>query len=289
MIVVVTGCRSGFGRLVAVDAARRGHTVIAGLRDLATAGDLRAAAQGLDVHPVQLDVTDPAQIRQVVDDTLARHGRIDALVNNAGVALGGALEQLDEDELRHVLEVNVVAVWAMTKAVLPAMRAQGAGTVVNLSSVSGLVAMPGLGAYATSKFALEGMSEAWRHELAPFGVRVVLLEPGPFRTDIWGRNRSLARHALDADSPYAPYVRALERAVVSVAQDRAEDPTIVSRAILDALEAPHPPLRRVLGRAAWIRLGAKRYLPERAYEAIVQRLIRPNAADREDGADQADR
>jgi NAD(P)-dependent dehydrogenase (short-subunit alcohol dehydrogenase family) len=144
---------------------------------------------------------------------------------------------------------------------------------VNVSSVSGLVALPGLGAYATSKFALEGMSEAWRHELATFGIRVVLVEPGPFRTDIWGRNRNLARHALDPDGPYAPLVGAVEQTIRKVAQDRAEDPDVVARAIVDLVEHPRPALRHVLGRAAWLRLGAKRWLPSRVYEAAVQRVV----------------
>lgn len=273
MIVLVTGCRSGFGLLVAVEAARRGHTVYAGLRDLGTAGDLRRASEGLDVRPVQLDVTVEAERQSVVQAILAEHGRIDGLVNNAGRALGGPLETLDEDELRDLLDVNVLAPWALAKAVLPAMRAQGSGVIVNVSSVSGLMAMPGLGAYATSKFALEGMSEALWHEVAPFGVRVVLVEPGPFKTDIWGRNRTLSRHALDPESPYASFVQRLERLVHGMAQDRAEDPEIVSRKVVDLLTSGGRRLRYVMGKASWIRLGAKRALPERIYGAVLQRLI----------------
>lgn len=278
MIVLVTGCRSGFGLLTAVEAARRGHTVFAGLRDPATADGLRVAASGLDVTPVALDVTHGSDIDAVVSRILGEHGRIDALVNNAGVALGGALEQIDEDELRKVLDVNVVGLWALTRACLPAMRAQRSGTIVNVGSVSGLVAMPGLGAYATSKFALEGMTEAWRHELLPFGIRMTVVEPGPFKTDIWGRNRALSRHALDPDSPYAPMVGKLEAAVSAIAQDRAEDPQIVADAICDLIETPgNLPAQKLLGRAGWLRVGAKRVLPRRLYEALVQRAIRPEA------------
>lgn len=275
MVLLITGCRSGFGLLTAVEAARRGHTVYAGLRDLDTAEGLVAASEGLDVTPVQLDVTVAAEREAVVARIVQEQGRLDGLVNNAGIALGGALEWLDEDELRKVIEVNVMAVWAMTNAVLPTMRAQRSGTIVNVSSVSGLMAMPGLGAYATSKFALEGMSEAWRQELRPFGVRVVLVEPGPFKTDIWGRNRTLSRRALDPDGPYAPFITHLENAVVAVAQDRAEDPEVVSRAITNLLEHPDPALRHVLGRSAWIRLAAKRFLPTWVMERIIQRLVAP--------------
>lgn len=273
MVVLVTGCRSGFGLLVACELGRRGHTVYAGLRDPETANELVAAARGLDVRPIALDVVDGAQRQAAVATILAEHGRIDALVNNAGVALGGPLETLDEDELRRVIDVNVIAPWALTNAVLPAMRAAGRGVIVNVSSVSGLVAMPGLGAYATSKFALEGMSEALWHEVRPFGVRVVLVEPGPFKTDIWGRNRTLSRRALDPDSPYAPFVARLEKLVHGIAQDRAEDPALVARVIADHVERPPAWLRQILGRAAWLRVGAKRWLPERAYAAVISRAL----------------
>ncbi len=273
MIVLVTGCRSGFGLGVAVEAARRGHTVYAGLRDLSTDAELRAAAGSLDVRPIQLDVVDAVQRQAAVDQIVATHGRIDALVNNAGVALGGPLETIDEDELRNVLEINVIAPWALCCAVLPTMRAQRSGVIVNVGSVSGLVAMPGLGAYATSKFALEGMTEALWHEARAFGVHVELVEPGPFKTDIWGRNRSLSRRALDPDSPYAPFVVKLEQMVHGIAQDRAEDPAIVNRAIVDLIERPDGRLRHVLGRAAWIRIGARNWLPEAVYGAIVGRVL----------------
>lgn len=278
MVVLVTGCRSGFGKGIALEAARRGHTVYAGLRDPSTGGDLMEAAAGLDVRPIALDVTDRAQIHAAVATILAEQGRIDALVNNAGQALGGPLETLDEDELRGLIDLNVLSVWALTCEVLPAMRAQRSGIIVNLSSVSGLMAMPGLGAYAASKFALEGMSEAWRHELAPFGIRLFLVEPGPFKTDIWGRNRNLSRRALDADSPYAPFVRNLEQVVMAVAQDRAEDPAIVERFVADLLDRPPAKLRHVLGRASWIRLAAKALLPDPWLAAVIQRAVRPRSA-----------
>jgi NAD(P)-dependent dehydrogenase (short-subunit alcohol dehydrogenase family) len=275
MVVLVTGCRSGFGLGIAVEAARRGHIVYAGLRDPGTGDALAAASAGLDVRPIALDVTDRAQIDAAVARMLAEHGRIDALVNNAGRALGGPLETIDEDELRDLLDVNVVAPWALTRAVLPAMRAQGSGTVVMISSVSGRMALPGLGAYACSKFALEGLSEAWRHELAPFGVRLFLVEPGPFRTDIWGRNRALSRRAADPDSPYASFVARLEAVVTRAAEDRAEDPAVVVRYVAELLDRPPRRLRHLLGRASALRVAARSILPDPWLAAIVQRMLAP--------------
>ena len=176
MIVLCTGCRSGFGLLIAVTAARAGHTVYAGLRDLETQADLVKLAGNLDVRPVQLDVTNAEERETVVREIVEEHGRLDALINNAGRALGGFIEQIAEDELRRLFDVNVFAAWELTKTCLPHLRASRDGIVINITSMAGRQAMPSLGGYAGSKFALEGITEALRHEMRPFGVRVVLVE-----------------------------------------------------------------------------------------------------------------
>ncbi|MBX2802520.1 MAG: SDR family NAD(P)-dependent oxidoreductase, partial [Myxococcales bacterium] len=152
-VVLITGCGSGFGRLAALEAARRGHIVYAGLRSMSSASDLRAAATGLDVIPLPLDVTVAEQRTAAVERILTEQGGLDGLVNNAGVALGGFLEDVDEDEIRHLFEVNVFGAWALTKACLPALRQADRATVVMISSLSAVMALPGLGAYAASKFA----------------------------------------------------------------------------------------------------------------------------------------
>lgn len=273
MILLVTGARSGFGKLAVIEAAQRGHTVYASLRDLDTAGPLREAAAGLDVIPVQLDVTRSEERQAVVAQIMENHGRIDGLVNNAGVALGGFLEEIDEDELRKQFEVNVFGLWALTRLVLPTMRDQRSGTIVNLSSVSGRMALPGLGAYAASKHAVEGMSESWRAELAPWGIRVVLIEPGPFKTDIFERNRWITRNSDNADSPYAPMTRRLWALFEDTAKGQAEDPAVVVERICDVLEAKHPTLRHPLGKSARLRLAARWALPGTAWEKIVRRVV----------------
>jgi NAD(P)-dependent dehydrogenase (short-subunit alcohol dehydrogenase family) len=276
--VLVTGCRSGFGLGIAVGAARAGYTVYAGLRDLDTGGRLREASEGLTVHPLQLDVTRPAQREAAVERILAEQGRLDALVNNAGIALGGFLEQVEEDELRRIFDVNVIGAWAMTRACLPAMRAAGGGTVVQISSMSGRMALPGLGAYAGTKFALEGLSEAWRHELRPFGIHVVLIEPGAYRTDIFGRNRTLCRHAKDPESPYAPWMEPLDRLFAKVVDRIARDPQEVVDRVLAVLQDPHPPLRVPLGPLARPRDKLRQLMPfglmELAFSQTMRRLRR---------------
>lgn len=272
MIVLITGCGSGFGLLSAVEAARRGHTVYAGLRDLDTAEPLRRAAGDLPVHPVQLDVTSAAQREAVVARILAEQGRLDGLVNNAGIAIGGFLEQLDEDELRRMHEVNYFAAVALTRTALPALRA-ARGIVISVTSMAGRAASPSLGGYAASKFALEGAMEAWRHELRPFGVRVTLVEPGPYKTDIFSRNRVVGRNVHDPQSPYAPLVAAVEGTLEANADGRMGDPMEVARLIVDLLAAPAPALRYPLGPLSTLRLTLRALLPWRAYEAVVARAI----------------
>ena len=273
MVVVVTGARSGIGREICVAAAARGHVVYAGLRDPSTGGELLSRATG-DVRPLPLDVTDAAQRDAAIARIVAEEGRIDALVNNAGVALGGVLEEVDEDELRRVLDVNVVATWAMTRAVLPVMRARRAGRIVNVSSASGRMAIPCLGVYATSKFALEGMSEAMRHELRPWGVDVVLVEPGAYATDIWTRNRTLSRSASRTDSPYGAYRAAVDAFVSDYSTRNMRPPAEVGAYIVDLLEARgRPRLRHPIGPGARMRELAVRLLPFGLIERVVDRAV----------------
>ena len=273
-IVLVTGCRSGFGLHIARDAARAGHTVYAGLRDPNTADALLAETRGLDVTPIALDVTDAAQREAAVARVLAERGRLDALINNAGVALGGPLEMVEEDELRRVFEVNVFGLWALTRACLPAMRANARGRIINISSMSGRHALPLLGAYASSKFALEGMSEAWRHELRPLGVDVVLVEPGAYRTDIFGRNRTLARRAGD-EPAYLPLIERIDALFAKTVDRTARDPREVSRLVVKLLTARSPALRYALGPGTTLRNVALRVLPGRAVEGVMRMVVRP--------------
>jgi NAD(P)-dependent dehydrogenase (short-subunit alcohol dehydrogenase family) len=272
MIVLVTGCRSGFGQNIALRAARAGHTVYAGLRDPATAGPLVEAAAGLPLHPIALDVVNPAQREAAIARIMQEQGRIDALINNAGVAIGGPLEDLEEDEVRNVFEVNVFGVWALTNLVLPHMRAQRSGIIQNISSVSGRTALPGMGAYAASKHALEGMTEALRVEVSPFGIRVVIIEPGPYKTDILGRNRALGRKAIRPDSPYAD-LSARADALFAKVSASAEDPEDVAKRCVELLTDTAPALRHPMGKSAHMRLFARWALPDGVLEAIVKTAL----------------
>jgi len=275
VVTLVTGCRSGFGLLTAVAAGRAGHTVYAGLRDLSTAGALREACQGLDVHPVQLDVTDPAQREAVIADIEARHGALDALVNNAGIMIGGAVEEFSEEELRRLFEVNLFGLWALTRRTLPAMRGRGQGIIVNVSSMAGRAGAPSMGMYAASKHALNGMSEAMRLELYPHGVRVTLVEPGPYRTDIFSRNLQVCAAAQAADSPYREMLDATE-AIAEAVHRRAGDPQEVADRIVALIADPNPPLWNPMGPSTWPRRLLRWLLPGRGYEALIRWLVYRN-------------
>ncbi len=271
MVVLITGARSGFGLRSARAIAQRGHRVYAGLRDPATGQALRDATEGLDVHPIALDVTDLPQVQSALSTIREREGRLDALVNNAGVALGGFLEQLDDDEVQRLFAVNVRGVHRVTREALPMLRASR-GSVVMVSSMSGLSALPGLGAYASSKFALEGMAEAWRHELRPFGVRVSVVEPGPYRTDLLSRNRTVGRRVHDPESVYAPFVRRID-ALSARVEARAGDADDVARAIADLVEHSDPALRHPMGPGSLPRRLIRRFLPFRLWERALARQL----------------
>jgi NAD(P)-dependent dehydrogenase (short-subunit alcohol dehydrogenase family) len=259
-VFLITGCRSGIGLATAEAAGRAGHVVYAGLRDRATAERLVSRTRSMPVFPLQLDITKESERRAALEKIHEEQGRLDVLVNNAGVALGGFLELIDEDELRRVFEVNVFGTWALTCACLPALRAHG-GIVINVSSMSGRMAFPGLGVYAASKFALEGLSEAWRHELGLTGVRLAMVEPGAYKTDIWFRNRRLGRRARDAHPAYGDHFSVLEKAFGRVVDRLARDPREVAEKIMALAADPHPPLRNPLGGESGLRELLLRVLP----------------------------
>lgn len=272
MVILVTGCRSGFGKRIAIDAAKKGHVVYAGLRDVETAQSLRRESVGLSLIPVQLDVTVQDERHAVVSRILKEEGRLDGLVNNAGVALGGFLEQVAPDELRKVFEVNVFGLWALTNEVLPHMREVGAGKIINISSGSGFMAFPGLGAYAASKFAVEGMTEAWRHELALFGVDIYLIQPGAYATDIWGRNRTLCRRSKE-EGPYLKWAEKMDQAFQKVVNQSVRPPDEVSDRVIGLLEGPRAKFRHPMGPGTLKRRVLKGMLPFGVAEFAVRRVL----------------
>ena len=249
MVVLVTGCSSGFGLLTALAFARRGDQVFATMRNPAKAGALleAAAAENVTVEILELDVTDDHSVEVGVGKVLSAAGRVDVLVNNAGVGGRASIETFPDDLVRSIFETNVFGVLRMLRAVLPGMREQGSGAVVNVSSLAGLSPVPFNGMYAASKHALEAITEALALEVQPFGIRVSLVEPGYFRTNI-GEN-VVASTRLSDDSPYAEKEREAV-AGVTAAVARGGDPQVVADAIVEAATAEQPRLRYPLGAGA---------------------------------------
>ena len=251
-VVLVTGCSSGFGRLAALRFARSGDTVVATLRDPSPtspkAAPLHQARdeEGLAVDVVALDVTDDASVAAAVEGTLERYGRIDVLVNNAGIGIGGAVEDVADADARSVFETNVFGVARVCRAVLPSMRKTGGGVVVNVSSIAGRVSAPFGGWYSASKYALEALTEAMHFELGPFGIRVSLIEPGGFPTE-FDTNRMDA--GTMTEGPYAELAQRWEQASASLPgrDGPPADPEDVAAAIQAAATDSATPLRTLVG------------------------------------------
>jgi NAD(P)-dependent dehydrogenase (short-subunit alcohol dehydrogenase family) len=239
---LVTGASSGFGRAVTEAAVAAGDVVVATARRPAALDDLVASYPD-QVDAVALDVTDTAAIPAVVADTERRYGRLDVLVNNAGRGQVGAAEETTDQELRDLFELQLFGPAALVRAVLPGMRARGRGAIVQLSSFGGQVAYPGFSAYCATKFALEGYSEALAAEVAPLGIRVLVIEPGAFRTSFSGGG--LVESAELAD--YADTVGPTRTMIKGIDGTQPGDPAKAAAAIVHAVTAPEAPLRLPLG------------------------------------------
>jgi NAD(P)-dependent dehydrogenase (short-subunit alcohol dehydrogenase family) len=273
--VLVTGASSGIGYATVMRLARRGTIVFAGVRRQADA-ELVAREGGVNVRPLILDVTDSASIaRARTAVSRAQDVALAGLVNNAGVAVAGPLEILPLEALRRQFDVNFFAAIEMTQAFLPMLR-ETRGRIVNISSIGGKLAAPFVGAYASSKFALEAASDALRLELRPFGIAVVLVEPGAVKTPIWQRSAEASLHVFDrvasgAREPYAQMIDNVQR--LSAKMDESGiPPERVAQVIERALFSAHPRARYLVGRDARVRLMVAR-LPDGLRDRIVAAVV----------------
>ena len=274
-ISLITGSSSGFGLLTSIELAKAGFSVVATMRDLGRRErlDQAAAAAGvtaqLDVRA--LDVTNFAAIPGFVDGVVRDYGRLDVLVNNAGFPLAGFAEDVSLEELRRQFETNFFGAVAMTKAVLPTMRRQGSGHIIMLSSIGGLNGAVTVSSYSASKFALEGWSESLRLEMNSLGIKVVLVEPGAFQTDIWTRGAVMGEKATQESSPNIQRSRRMRDRVKALPK---RDPIEVARLIASIAQDPNPKLRYLVGRDAKIQLALKRILPWKWNEKLVANFLK---------------
>lgn len=249
----ITGVSSGFGRALAEAVLAKGDNVIGTVRQEAARAPFEALAPG-KAFAVVLDVTDEVAVHEVVDDVAAKHGAIDVLVNNAGYGLEGAVEEVSLDQVRRQFEVNVFGAVAMMQAVLPHMRKQRSGHIINITSMGGLTAFPGVGIYNGSKFALEGISEALSKEVKPLGIKVTIVAPGSFRTDWAGRSKE---HVEKPIADYESTAGAFRQSLVQRNGKQGGDPRKAAAAIILATEAEQPPLHLLLGPDALRFVGEK--------------------------------
>jgi NAD(P)-dependent dehydrogenase (short-subunit alcohol dehydrogenase family) len=242
----ITGCSTGFGRALAQHTLSLGYPTVITARNVAQIADLQGDHGDLALL-LELDVTKPEQIAAASAAAQAHFGRIDVLVNNAGIGYFGSLEESDLDAARRMFEINVWGLVQMTRAVLPGMRANKSGSIVNVSSIGGLAGFVATGFYHGTKFAVEGMSESLALEVAPLGIKVLLVEPGPFRTDWAGRSADEAPQTI---TDYAATVKGRVDTIRGYSGNQPGDPVRAAAAIVKAVEAQNPPRRLLLGKLA---------------------------------------
>lgn len=242
----ITGCSTGFGRELARHTLTLGYPTVVTARNPAQLEDFTMEF-GDDALVLKLDVTRQEDIDAALAITMERLGRIDVLVNNAGIGYFGSFEESDLGEVHKMFDINVWGLTHMTRAVLPVMRKQRSGTIVNISSIGGLRAFPSVSFYNATKFAVEALSEALSQEVAPLGLKVLLVEPGPFRTDWAGRSANEAPQTID---DYRETSGARLTQIRSYSGNQPGDPVRAAEAIVKTVEAPNPPLRLLLGKIA---------------------------------------
>lgn len=274
-VILITGCSSGFGLLTAARLAACGHQVTATVRNLTKAKDLNEEVQkrGGKIRVLELDVTKAETVRKTIEIIKKDYGRLDVLVNNAGFGIGGFFEDLTQVQIREQLETNFFGVQNVTREVLPFMREQKSGLIINMSSIAGLYALPGFGAYTASKWALEGFSESLYYELKPFGIRVCLIEPGTYNTTIFHQNKRYAENFSNPQSPYCELSQLLDKKVQDYVSKVKRDPADIARLLEKIINSRNPSFRNfpdLQGRAIYF---LRRLLPFRLFSGILYRLL----------------
>lgn len=268
-VAVVTGASSGIGYETSLTLARNGFVTYATMRSLNKGENIKTAAEEekLPLKIVQLDVTDDESVKDAMQSIISEASGIDVLVNNAGYGLVGALEDLAMEEIKSQYGTNLFGVIRVTQAVLPIMRKQKSGIIVNISSAAGRFAIPGQSAYVSTKFAIEGLSESIAYELEPFGIKVVLIEPGIVKTSM-ANNMVIAKKSQD---PSSPYYRLIENAVSSIEHglETRSSPDVVAKVVLKAVTSDNPNLRYLAGKDIETWMEAKRSMSDEEFHKMM--------------------
>jgi NAD(P)-dependent dehydrogenase (short-subunit alcohol dehydrogenase family) len=269
-VAIVTGSSTGIGYQTSLELARNGFLTYATMRNLNKAENITSVAtkEVLPLHVKQLDVTDDASVKNAVEAILSETGeRIDVLVNNAGYGLNGAFEDLAMEEIKAQYETNVFGLIRVTQAVLPTMRRQKSGTIVNISSGAGRFGFPSGSAYVSTKFAVEGLSESISYELEPFGIKVVIVEPGVIRTN-FGNGLVVAKKSQDPKSPYSQKMQKIANSFEKLMKN-SSSPELVANVVLKAVKDESPNLRYLAGNDVEQWLGAKRNMSDEEFYKMM--------------------
>ena len=273
-VAVVTGSSSGIGYETSLILARNGFLTYATMRNLNKSENIKSIAtkENLPIHIKQLDVTDDTSVKKAVEGISSETGRIDILVNNAGYGLNGAFEDLAMDEIKAQYETNLFGLIRTTQAVLPIMRRQKSGTIINISSGAGRFGFPGSSAYVSTKFAVEGLSESMSYELEPFGIKVVLVEPGVIKTNFVD-GMIIAKKSQDPKSPYSQIIQKMATGFEEMMKN-GSSPNLVAKVVLNAVTNENPNLRYLAGNDVEQWLGSKRNMSdEEFYKMMKQNLM----------------
>ena len=273
-VAVVTGSSTGIGYETSLILARNGFLTYATMRNLNKSESIESITtkENLPIHIKQLDVTDDTSVKNAVEAISSETGRIDLLVNNAGYGLNGAFEDLAMDEIKAQYETNLFGLIRTTQAVLPIMRRQKSGTVINISSGVGRFGLPGSSAYVSTKFAVEGLSESMSYELEPFGIKVVLVEPGVIKTNFVD-SMVIARKSQDPKSPYSQIIQKMVTGLEEMMKN-GSSPDLVAKVVLNAAINENPSLRYLAGNDVEQLLESKRKMPdEEFYKMMKQNLM----------------
>jgi short-subunit dehydrogenase len=274
-VAIVTGSSSGVGYATSLLLARNRFHTYATMRNIEKSADIQEIAnkERLPLQVMQLDVNNDASIRNSIEKVGSENERIDVLVNNAGYGLVGAFEDLSVEEIKSQFETNFFGVIRLTQQVLPIMRKQKSGTIVNVSSGAGRIGFPGMSAYVSSKFALEGLSESMSYELEPFGIKVVIIEPGVIRTN-FKKNSVMSKKSLDNSSisPYSTIIQKIDSSISSIIE-HATPAEEVAKAILHAITSNNPELRYLVGNDIIMMAETKKSMSDEDFRKMMMQSI----------------
>jgi NAD(P)-dependent dehydrogenase (short-subunit alcohol dehydrogenase family) len=266
-VAIVTGSSSGIGLETAIHLAKNGFKTYATMRNLEKSDTIKSKSENLSIEILQLDVTDDTSVKNAINTIIEKEGRIDVLVNNAGYGLLGAVEDLSSEEVKNQFETNVFGIFRTIREILPTMRKQKSGRIITISSVAGFMGMPIMSAYASSKFAVEGLTESLRHEVSQFGIHACVVEPGVIKTPIMG-SAPVAKKSME-NSAYSDMTQAFEKAISVMVENNSSPPSVVAEAVLQAATSENPETRYTAGEDAKMIQQARKTSSDKEFEELI--------------------